>query len=83
PPSNRRVEYSYRILERTPAPTQPLYIDDPSLPSGVIRQTDTARDGLRVEIYRTVYTNGEVRLRDTIPTTFQPWPNIFVRGTGR
>ncbi|GIV90831.1 MAG: VanW family protein [Chloroflexus sp.] len=83
PPSNRRVEYSYRILERTPAPTQPLYIDDPSLPSGVIRQTDTARGGLRVEIYRTVYTNGEVSLRDTIPTTFQPWPNIFVRGTGR
>ncbi|MGC8951218.1 VanW family protein [Chloroflexus sp.] len=83
PPSNRRVEYSYRILERTPAPTQPLYVDDPSLPSGVIRQTDTARDGLRVEIYRTVYTNGEVSLRDTIPTTFQPWPNIFVRGTGR
>lgn len=82
-PTNRRVEYSYRILERMPAPTRPVYIDDPTLPSGVVRQTDTARDGLRVEIYRTVYADGAVHLRDTIPTTFQPWPDIFVRGVGR
>jgi len=82
-PTNRRVEYTYRILERMPAPTRPVYVDDPTLPSGVIRQTDTARDGLRVEIYRTVYAEGQVHLRDTIPTTFQPWPDIFVRGTGR
>jgi len=82
-PNNRRVEYSYRILERTPAPTEPVYVDDPTLPAGVIRQTDTARGGLRVEVYRTVYTNGEVSRRDTIPTTFQPWPNIFARGVGR
>ncbi|MCX7859574.1 MAG: VanW family protein [Chloroflexus sp.] len=83
PPSNRRVEYAYRILERTPAPTQPVYVDDPTLPAGVIQQTDMARDGLRVEVYRTVYANGEVIRRDTFPTTFQPWPDIFVRGTGR
>ncbi len=82
-PTNRRVEYTYRILERMPAPTQPVYVDDPTLPNGVVRQTDTARDGLQVEIYRTVYAGNQVHLRDTIPTTFQPWPNIFVRGTGR
>ncbi len=82
-PSNRKVQYDYRILKRTPAPTQPVYIDDPTLPAGVIRQTDTARDGLTVEIYRTVFEGDEVRAHDIFPTTFQPWPDIFVRGTGR
>ncbi|MEF3274251.1 MAG: VanW family protein [Chloroflexus sp.] len=82
-PIDRRVEYSYQILARMPAPTQPVYIDDPTLPAGVIRQTDTARDGLYVEVYRTVYTHDKVIRRDTIPTTFQPWPNIFLRGVGQ
>lgn len=82
-PIDRRVEYSYQILARMPAPTQPVYIDDPTLPAGVIRQTDTARDGLHVEVYRTVYAHDKVIRRDTIPTTFQPWPNIFLRGVGQ
>lgn len=79
---NRQVAMDYRILERMPAPTKPLYVDDPALPHGVVRQTDTARSGLRVEVYRVVRANGRILRRDTFPTEFRPWPNIFVRGTG-
>lgn len=81
-PSSRVVDYDYQILERTPAPTEPVYVDDPELPAGTQRKTDTARGGLKVELYRTVYENGRLRSRDTFPTTFKPWPDIYVRGTG-
>jgi vancomycin resistance protein YoaR len=81
-PSARQVSMDYRILERTPAPTRPVYVDDPSLPSGSFRQTDVAQGGMTVEVYRVVRENGRVLYRDTFPTKFQPWPNIYVRGAG-
>jgi vancomycin resistance protein YoaR len=82
-PSDRRVSYSHRVLEQTPAPTQPVYVNDPTLPNGYLRRTDSARPGLRVELYRTVTRGDEVIARDTFATRFRPWPNIYVRGTGR
>jgi vancomycin resistance protein YoaR len=81
PPGQRSVTLDYQILERTPAPTTPVYIDDPELPAGTVRKTDSARGGLHVEVYRTVSAAGTVIARDTFTTLFQPWPNIYVRGT--
>ncbi len=82
-PSDRRVTYSHRVLEQTPAPTQPVYVNDPTLPTGYLRRTDSARPGLRVELYRTVTRGDQVISRDTFATRFRPWPNIYVRGTGQ
>jgi vancomycin resistance protein YoaR len=79
-PTGRDVTMSHEILERTPAPTSPVYVDDPEAPRGSVRQSDTARGGLRVNVYRTIRENGVVVTRDTFPTEFKPWPNIFVRG---
>lgn len=79
-PTGRTVTMSHEILERTPAPTQPVYVDDPEAPRGSIRQSDTARGGLRVNVYRTIRQGDVVLARDTFFTKFQPWPNIFVRG---
>lgn len=81
-PSSRVVDYTYQVLERTPAPTEPVYVDDPELPAGTQRKTDTARGGLKVEVYRSVYENGYLLFEETFPTTFKPWPDIYVRGTG-
>ncbi|NJN16710.1 MAG: vanomycin resistance protein VanB [Oscillochloris sp.] len=82
-PTNRTVNYDYRILERTPAPDEPVYVDDPKLPAGTMRRSDTARGGLKVEVYRTVRVGDTVIANDTFPTEFRPWPDIFVRGTGQ
>jgi hypothetical protein len=81
-PSNRTVAYEHRVLERTPAPAQPVYVDDPAHPRGYLRKSDTARGGIRVEVYRTVYENGQLLAQDTFPTEFKPWPDIYVRGSG-
>lgn len=80
-PSDRSVSYEHRVIERTPAPTEPVYIDDPEQPRGYLRKSDTARGGISVEVRRTVTAGGRVIIQDTFPTTFKPWPDIYVRGT--
>jgi vancomycin resistance protein YoaR len=81
-PSQRHVTMSHRVIERTPAPRRPLYLNDPTLPRGTFKQTDWARPGMHVQVYRTVQDNGQVMRQDTFDTVFEPWPNIYVRGTG-
>jgi hypothetical protein len=60
-----------------------VYVDDPEQPAGSVRKSDTARGGLRVDVYRTVRAGDTLVSSDTFATTFKPWPDIYVRGTGR
>ncbi|OAN45995.1 vanomycin resistance protein VanB [Chloroflexus islandicus] len=70
------------IANEVRAPSQPVYVDDPTLPRGTLRQTDVARNGRDISIYRIITdANGQER-RELFFTRFRPWPNIFVRGTG-
>ncbi|NTV62033.1 MAG: vanomycin resistance protein VanB [Oscillochloris sp.] len=82
-PTSRKVSMDYKVLERTPAPTEPVYVDDPEQPAGTMRKSDTARGGLRVNVYRSVRQNDQLVSEDTFKTTFKPWPDIYVRGTGK
>ncbi len=81
-PSAREVTMDYRILKHLPKPRESVTVEDPNLPRGTFKRTDYARSGLEMELYRTVYENGGVRSRDVFPTVFQPWPDVYVRGTG-
>ncbi len=80
---NRQVRIEGpRIANEVRAPSEPVYVDDPTLPRGTIRQTDVARNGRDISIYRIVIdANGNER-RELFFTRFRPWPNIFVRGAG-
>jgi vancomycin resistance protein YoaR len=81
-PPAREVYMNYAVLSRTPAPSRPLYVDDPSRPRGTVKQTDWAQPGMTVEVYRTVLQDGQPWIQDSFLSVFEPWPNIFVRGTG-
>lgn len=81
-PTQREVLMSHQVLQQIPAPTQPLYLDDPTKPRGTVQQTDWARPGMKVEVYRTVKEGGNVIRHDTFFSFFEPWPNIYLRGTG-
>ncbi|WP_174842794.1 VanW family protein [Candidatus Oscillochloris fontis] len=70
------------ITNEERAPSAPVYIDDPSLPSGTIRQSDTARGGRDISVERVIIEDGVEVRRDTFFTRFRAWPNIFLRGTG-
>lgn len=80
---DRTVEASAPIISNEiRAPSQAVYIDDPTRPAGTVYQSDIARGGRDIMIYRTVTINGVQGEPEPFITRFQPWPNVFVRGTG-
>jgi len=68
-----------RITNETPAPTKPVYIDDPEQPLGVFKQTDMARGGMDIEIVRIVKQDGKVVRTNKFITSFEAWPNIYLK----
>lgn len=71
-----------KIMGTTPAPTDPVYVDDATLPTGTVKQSDKAKDGMNVVVYRTVTKDGKAMLSEEFATNFKPWPNVYLRGTG-
>lgn len=78
----RRVEWNTTgPVNVQPAP-EPLYRENPELPSGEIKQVDWAADGADVTVNRTVYKGDTIYLQDTIVTHYQPWQAIYEYGPG-
>ncbi|WP_034386133.1 VanW family protein [Deinococcus sp. YIM 77859] len=71
-----------RILSTTPPPPDRL-LRDASLPAGQRRQVDWAAPGAVIEVTRSFVRGGQVFKRDTLKSTYRPWPNIFLVGTRR
>lgn len=64
-----------------PAPP-PLYTDDPTLPTGVVKQTDFAAAGATVTFSRTVTRGDKTLISETYTSNYQPWQAAYLRGTG-
>lgn len=64
-------------------PSNPIYISDPSLPSGTVKQTDHSRQGMDIAVYRVITENGVQKPPEAFYTRFKAWPDVFVRGTGQ
>ncbi len=74
---NRTVGIEHEIVERTPAITEPVYIPDPKQERGSMKQTDTARGGMKINVFRTI-TNGDgTTERQRFQTVFKPWADKF------
>lgn len=70
-----------RIVESTPAP-EPLYQDDPTLPTGTIKQIERAVAGAKVVFDYSVERNGEIIYKKQFLSNYKPWQAVFLRGTG-
>lgn len=75
---NRTVSLSQKVYDRIAAPTEPVYVPDRAQPRGNIKQTDTARGGMTIDVYRVITENGTQQKPQLFRTTFKPWPNIYV-----
>lgn len=64
-----------------PAPP-PIYTDDPTLPTGVLKQTDFAAAGATVKFSRTVTRGDKTLISETYTSVYQPWQAAYLRGTG-
>ena len=81
---DRSVSISSHVVgNQIDPPSEPRIINDASVPSGTFKQTDTARKGMDIEVYRVITEKGEQRKPELFFTRFKAWPNVFVRGTGQ
>ncbi len=60
----------------------PLYRENPDLPTGTVKQVDWAVDGADVTVTRTVTRGGTTLHQDIFSTHYQPWRDIFEYGPG-
>ncbi len=65
------------VTKEYPAPTDPEFIPDPKEPVGTFHQTDTARGGMDITVYRNIVQDGRVILREPFYTRFKPWADKF------
>jgi vancomycin resistance protein YoaR len=70
------------IDNRIPPPSEPVYMTDDKLAAGTVKQTDTARAGMDIAVYRVITESGVQKPPELFFTRFKAWPDVFVRGTG-
>ncbi len=69
------------VSNTTPAlPT--VYQDDPTLPSGTIKQVDFSAKGAKVTFNYVVEKEGTVIFSKTFVSNYRPWAAVYLRGTG-
>lgn len=69
-----------RLWAQTPPPPD-LFIDDPALPAGQLKQIDWKASGGKAAFGWTVERNGEVLYQKTFYSSYQPWQAVYLRGT--
>lgn len=78
----RSANTSKPVITDQVAPADDLYVDDPTLPAGVIKQTEHKAWGAKVTFNYQVSRAGEVIYKKTFVSNYQPWQAVYMRGTG-
>lgn len=78
---NRTVELSKSVVSSVTSSPEPLYIDDPTLPKGELKQIDYAVPGATVYFTRTVKKDGKVIANDKFNSYYRAWQAVYQRGT--
>lgn len=69
-----------KISSQTPPPAT-LYVDDPTLPVGHLKQIDWSAWGAKVSFNYKVVKEEKVLFEKTFYSNYQPWQAIYLRGT--
>jgi vancomycin resistance protein YoaR len=78
---NRQVYISKPIITNITPPPEDLYIDDPNLPSGQIKQIDWKAWGAKVWFDYKVTKEGQEIFSKRFYSNYKPWQAKFLRGT--
>src|SRR3989304_2099101 len=70
------------VTSGTTPPPDDLYIDDPTLKAGVIKQIDYKSWGAKVFFSYKVEREGNVLFEKIFYSNYQPWQAKFLKGTG-
>jgi len=78
----RTVEWESTGPQNIVEPPDPVYEENPELPTGEINQVDWAAEGADVSVTRTVYRDGVVLYSDVFNTHYLPWGDVYQYGPG-
>ncbi len=81
-PDGREVVWDTTGLLDREDPPEPLYVENPALAKGEIKQVDWAVEGARVTVLREVYRDGALLYRDEFTTHYRPWRAVCEYGPG-
>lgn len=70
------------VITSSTAPPEDLYIDDPTLPAGTVKQIDYKAWGAKVRFDYKVTRGNETLTEKTFYSNYQPWQAVFLRGIG-
>ncbi len=77
----REVETTTPRLWDIIQPAEDMYIDDPNLPMGQVKQTEQRINGAKAAFDWKVTRNGEVLHERTFTSVYRPWQAVYLRGT--
>lgn len=78
---NRVSTITKPVVTNITPPPEDLYIDDPTLPTGEIKQIDWKAWGAKVYFTYTVTRDSEKIFEKTYFSNYRPWQAKFLRGT--
>lgn len=71
------------VITSQSAPAEDLYIDDPTLPSGTIKQIEHKAWGAKVIFDYKVTRNNETLIDQRFVSNYRSWQAVYLKGTGQ
>ena len=78
----RVATHTKPVISGTSPPPEDMYVDDPTLPAGTIKQIDWKAWGAKSSFDYMVTRNGETIYEKTFLSNYRPWQSVYLRGTG-
>ena len=76
----RTIEWQTSGLTNVEEPEEPVYKENPELPSSEIKQVEWEADGADIRVDRTVYKDDSILFQDTFITQYEPWQAVYECG---
>lgn len=78
----RIATISKPVITSQSSPAEDLYVDDPTLKAGVIKQIEHRAYGAKVIFDYKVTRNGEELINQKFVSNYRSWQAVYLRGTG-
>lgn len=79
----RKVEITKPVIHFQIPPPDPIYINEPNLPEGIVKQIDSAHWGAKVSFVRKVWdAKGDLKEEQIFWSNYVAWPAVYQRGVG-
>jgi len=77
----RKSQITNHVVWGITPPLPDVFVDDPTLPMGEVKQVDWKAAGAKAKFDYQVVREGEIIFEKTFTSNYRPWASVFLRGT--